>query len=177
MGDSLESLLLSKYSPNQSSLHSRYYIYKLIKSSIYRALERKLIKVTVYGSLPLRTFLPEGDIDITVITSPEDLPNLPFFLQKIKSQLSLDFEVSNLQEIAAEVPLLKFTVFSTSVDISMNQIGGVRTLIFFEEVCRLFPKHLLKKSFIICKAWGIYFSRILGSANGGDLNDCKKYGR
>ena len=151
MVDSLEANLLEKYSPHQESLHNRYSIYKLLKACIYRALEKKLIKVTIYGSLPLRTFLIEGDIDITVITTPEET-NFQYLLQKIKYQLLKEFEISNIQEIFAEVPLIKFKVFNLSIDISINQIGGVRTLIFLEEICRLFPKHLMKKSIILCKA-------------------------
>lgn len=164
MGD--ESQLLSQYSPHQESLHSRYFIYKLLKSSIYRALEKKLIKVTVYGSLPLRTFLQEGDIDITVITTPEEYLCCELILNKIKTQLLQEFEIRNIHEIQAEVPILKVQVFNINVDISINQIGGVRSLIFLEEISRLFPKHLLKKSILIIKAWGTYFSRILGSQVG-----------
>jgi hypothetical protein len=166
MGDRLERVLLRKYCPHQETLHNRYYLYKLLKGSIYRALEKKLIKVTVYGSLPLRTFLPEGDIDITVITSPEDSCNPYLILSKIKFQFLQEFEIKSVQEISAEVPLLKFKVFEINVDVSINQIGGVRTLIFLEEICRLFPKHLMKKSIILSKAWGTYYSRIMGAING-----------
>lgn len=166
MGDSFEAELLNRHSPHQETLHNRYSIYKLIKASIYRALEKKLIKVTVYGSLPLRTFLNDGDIDITVITTPEDSLFSKFLLQKIKVQLLEDFEISDVQEISADVPLLKFKVFGISIDISINQIGGVRTLIFLEEICRLFPKHLMKKSIILCKIWGTHYSRVIGSMHG-----------
>ena len=166
MGDTFESSLLTKYSPHQETLHNRYYIYKLIKAAIYRALEKRLIKVTVYGSLPLRTFLTEGDIDITVITTPEDFDIPAYFLQKIKLQLIKELPITNTQEICAEVAILKFKVFDLSIDISINQIGGVRTLIFLEEICRLYPKHLLKKSIILCKAWGTHYSRVLGSMHG-----------
>lgn len=164
MGD--DEIVLLKFSPNKESLHHRYTVYKLLKSSIYRALEKKLIKVTVYGSLPLRTFLEEGDIDITVITTPEDseYPNL--ILDKIKSQLLKDFEISKLEYVQSEVPLLKIQVFSINIDISINQIGGVRSLIFLEEISRLYPKHLLKKSIVVCKAWCTYYGRILGSQMG-----------
>lgn len=166
MGDSIETILLEKYSPHQESLHNRYYIYKLLKAAIYRALEKKLIKVTVYGSLPLRTFLNEGDIDITVITTPEDSQCPYLYLSKIKHQISQDFQVSTVQEVYSDVPILKLQLLNVSVDISINQIGGVRSLIFLEEISRLFPKHLMKKSFILCKAWAVYYSRILGSMNG-----------
>ena len=151
MGDRLERLLIEKYSPHKAALHNRYYIYKLLKSSIYRALEKKLVKVTVYGSLPLRTFLSEGDIDITVITTPEDSNTALCLLSKIQVQLSSEFDISDVQEIDAEIPLLKFKIAGLHIDISINQIGGVRTLIFLEEICRLFPKHLMKKSIILCK--------------------------
>jgi predicted nucleotidyltransferase len=164
MGD--DDLVLMKFSPNKESLHQRYMVYKLLKSSIYRALEKKLIKVTVYGSLPLRTFLEEGDIDITVITTPEDAVFPEVVLEKVKGQLLKDFEISKLDLVMCEVPLLKLQVFFINIDISINQIGGVRSLIFLEDISRLYPKHLLKKSIVICKAWGTYYSRILGSQMG-----------
>ncbi|PRQ57035.1 hypothetical protein RchiOBHm_Chr1g0343851 [Rosa chinensis] len=53
------------------------------------------------------------------------------------------------------------------VDISFNQLGGLCTLCFLEQVDRLIGKHhLFKRSIILIKAWCYCESRILGAHHG-----------
>ena len=50
------------------------------------------------------------------------------------------------------------------IDISFNQVGGIATLGFLEEVSRKLGKdQIYKKSVIMLKAWATYEGRILGS--------------
>lgn len=50
------------------------------------------------------------------------------------------------------------------IDLSSNQVGGLCTLCFLEEVDRKIGKnHLFKRSLILLKSWCYYESRILGS--------------
>lgn len=95
-----------------------------------------------------------------------------------------------------QVKIIKCLVENFVVDISFNQIGGLGTLCFIEEVIRsdwsshhhyftfnLFAEisdkifvfqvdnlinqnHLLKRSIILIKSWCFYESRILGSYHG-----------
>lgn len=60
--------------------------------------------------------------------------------------------------------MIKCTVDSIPVDITLNQYGGVETLKFLEEIdCMIGKGHLFKRSLILLKAWAYYESHILGS--------------
>ena len=53
----------------------------------------------------------------------------------------------------AQVKLLKCLVDNIVVDISFNQLGGLCTLAFLEEIDRLVtPEHLFKKSIILVRS-------------------------
>ncbi|KAG9152634.1 hypothetical protein Leryth_022406 [Lithospermum erythrorhizon] len=66
--------------------------------------------------------------------------------------------------LGCQVKIVKCIVQNIVVDISINQIGGLCTLCFLEQVDRLIAKdHLFKRSIILIKAWCYYESRILGA--------------
>lgn len=53
-----------------------------------------------------------------------------------------------------QVKLLKCLVDNIVVDISFNQLGGLCTLMFLEEIDRVIaPRHLFKKSIILVRGW------------------------
>ncbi|KAF2287972.1 hypothetical protein GH714_003647 [Hevea brasiliensis] len=97
-----------------------------------------------FGSVPLKTYLPDGDIDLTA------------------------FGGMNIEEaLANDVKLVKCLVQNIVVDISFNQLGGLCTLCFLEQVdCLIGKNHLFKRSIILIKAWCYYESRILGAHHG-----------
>ncbi|KAG8095935.1 hypothetical protein GUJ93_ZPchr0013g37821 [Zizania palustris] len=65
------------------------------------------------------------------------------------------------------VKIIKCLVDNIVVDISFNQVGGLCTLCFLDEVDILIRKnHLFKRSIILIKAWCFYESRILGAHHG-----------
>uniref|UniRef100_A0A2P2M8I0 Uncharacterized protein MANES_01G247200 n=2 Tax=Rhizophora mucronata TaxID=61149 RepID=A0A2P2M8I0_RHIMU len=77
------------------------------------------------------------------------------------------FRVKEVQYIQAEVKIIKCLVENIVVDISFNQLGGLCTLCFLEEVDNLINQnHLFKRSIILIKAWCYYESRILGAHHG-----------
>ncbi|KAK9734246.1 hypothetical protein RND81_04G125900 [Saponaria officinalis] len=128
-------------------------------------------EVFPFGSVPLKTYLPDGDIDLTAFC------NFNFedtFANEVYSVLEAEdghpaakFVVKDVQYIHAEVKLVKCLVQNIVVDISFNQIGGLCTLCFLEEIDRLIGKdHLFKRSIILIKAWCYYESRILGAHHG-----------
>ncbi|KZV25782.1 hypothetical protein F511_04843 [Dorcoceras hygrometricum] len=134
---------------------------------------RRLIKAHVfpYGSVPLKTYLPDGDIDLTVLGDPsagESLPHDVFAVLRGEEQNeNSEYQIRDTQIIDAEVKLVKCIVQNVVVDISFNQIGGLSTLCFLEQVDRLVGKnHLFKRSIILIKTWCFYESRILGSTHG-----------
>uniref|UniRef100_A0A0D9X2Y3 Polymerase nucleotidyl transferase domain-containing protein n=1 Tax=Leersia perrieri TaxID=77586 RepID=A0A0D9X2Y3_9ORYZ len=128
-------------------------------------------EVFAFGSVPLKTYLPDGDIDITLLgnTSADST-----FISEVRSILELEekdydaeLELKGLQFIDAEVKLIKCVIDNIVVDISFNQTGGVSTLCFLELVDQeIGKKHLFKRSIMLIKAWCYHESRILGAHRG-----------
>ncbi|XP_050255019.1 uncharacterized protein LOC126700895 [Quercus robur] len=129
------------------------------------------LQVFPYGSVPLKTYLPDGDIDLTTLSCPsvEDawVSDVHAVLREEEHNEAARFEVKDIHCIDAEVKLVKCIVQNIVVDISFNQLGGLCTLCFLEQVDRLVGKdHLFKRSIILIKAWCYYESRILGAHHG-----------
>ncbi|KAI3829952.1 hypothetical protein L1987_04084 [Smallanthus sonchifolius] len=140
------------------------YVQKLIRFNLP-------LEVFPYGSVPLKTYLPDGDIDLTVLSTPNLDDLLPRevlrVLQEEEKYGNAEFELKDTQFIDAEVKLVKCLVQDIVIDISFNQLGGLCTLCFLEQVDRLVGKdHLFKRSIILIKAWCYYESRILGAHHG-----------
>lgn len=140
------------------------YVQKLIRCNLR-------LEVFPYGSVPLKTYLPDGDIDLTVLSTPnldETLPREVLrVLQEEEHNGNTEFVLKDTQFIDAEVKLVKCLVQDIVIDISFNQLGGLCTLCFLEQVDRLVGKdHLFKRSIILIKAWCYYESRILGAHHG-----------
>ncbi|GMJ08537.1 hypothetical protein like AT3G51620 [Hibiscus trionum] len=128
-------------------------------------------EVFPFGSVPLKTYLPDGDIDLTAfggLNFEEALANnVCSVLERGDHNIAAEFVVKDVQLIRAEVKLVKCLVQNIVVDISFNQLGGLCTLCFLEQVDRLIGKdHLFKRSIILIKAWCYYESRILGAHHG-----------
>ncbi|KAL4310472.1 hypothetical protein GQ457_01G035670 [Hibiscus cannabinus] len=128
-------------------------------------------EVFPFGSVPLKTYLPDGDIDLTAfggLNFEEALANdVCSVLEREDHNTAAEFVVKDVQLIRAEVKLVKCLVQNIVVDISFNQLGGLSTLCFLEQVDRLIGKdHLFKRSIILIKAWCYYESRILGAHHG-----------
>ncbi|OAY46386.1 uncharacterized protein LOC110619339 isoform X3 [Manihot esculenta] len=138
------------------------YIQRLIKG--YYATE-----VFSFGSVPLKTYLPDGDIDLTALVQQnmeEDLAREVCNILKYKEQ-DPNSEIKDVQYIQAQVKIVKCCVKDISVDISFNQLAGLCALCFLEQVDQLIGRdHLLKQSIILIKAWCFYESRILGAHHG-----------
>ncbi|XP_051186110.1 uncharacterized protein [Lolium perenne] len=140
------------------------YIQRLVRCSVG-------CEVFPFGSVPLKTYLPDGDIDLAAFgsaCSDESLANeVRAVLESEERRKDAEFEVKDVQYINAEVKLVKCFVQNIVVDISFHQIGGLRTLCFLEQVDQRFEKnHLFKRSIMLIKAWCYYESRILGAHHG-----------
>ncbi|KAL2339462.1 hypothetical protein Fmac_007402 [Flemingia macrophylla] len=110
------------------------------------------------GSFPLKTYLPDGDVDLTA-------------LSRVDAEVDLAETVYNLlqseEDSEYQVRLVKCTVKGIAVDISFNQMAGLYTLRFLEQVDQLVGKnYLFKRSIILIKAWCYYESRLLGGHHG-----------
>ncbi|PSS24216.1 Poly(A) RNA polymerase [Actinidia chinensis var. chinensis] len=129
-------------------------------------------QVFTFGSVPLKTYLPDGDIDLTAFSNNQNLKDtwanhVRDMLESEEKNENAEFHVKEVQYIHAEVKIIKCLVENIVVDISFNQLGGLCTLCFLEEVDDLINQnHLLKRSIILIKAWCYYESRILGAHHG-----------
>ncbi|KAM7467713.1 hypothetical protein LguiB_015275 [Lonicera macranthoides] len=129
-------------------------------------------QVFTFGSVPLKTYLPDGDIDLTAFSKNQNLKDtwadeVRDMLEHEEKSEHAEFRVKEVQYIQAEVKLIKCLVENIVVDISFNQLGGLCTLCFLEEVDSLISQnHLFKRSIILIKAWCYYESRILGAHHG-----------
>lgn len=155
--------IISKFQPTIVAEQKRdaviNYLQRLLKDNLD-------CEVFAYGSVPLKTYLPDGDIDLSAIgASTHDLINeIALLLEREGKNNSAEFVVKDVQLIGAEVKLVKCMVQNLVVDISVNQIGGLCTLCFLEQVDRVIKKdHLFKRSIILIKAWCYFESRTLGA--------------
>ncbi|XP_050153222.1 uncharacterized protein LOC126627738 isoform X5 [Malus sylvestris] len=128
------------------------------------------LQVFSFGSVPLKTYLPDGDIDLTALCLPNLVDMLALkicaILEDHQPQDS-KFQIKDVCYVRAQVKVVKCIVNNMAIDISFNQTAGLSTLCFLEQVDRLFRKdHLFKKSIILIKAWCYYESRILGAHYG-----------
>ncbi|KAL2536406.1 nucleotidyltransferase [Forsythia ovata] len=129
-------------------------------------------QVCTFGSVPLKTYLPDGDIDLTAFSHDQNLKDT--WASQVRDMLEneekndiAEFHVKEVQYIQAEVKIIKCLVENIVVDISFNQVGGFCTLCFLDEVDNLINQnHLFKRSIILIKAWCYYESRILGAHHG-----------
>ncbi|KAI4305066.1 hypothetical protein L6164_028455 [Bauhinia variegata] len=160
--------ILSRIQPTLSADQRRRevvdYVQRLIKNCIGW-------EVFPYGSVPLKTYLPDGDIDLTALCyqNIEDVvvSDVHAVLRGEENRETSEYEVKDVRFIDAEVKLVKCIVQNIVVDISFNQLGGLCTLCFLERVdCLVGKNHLFKRSIILIKAWCYYESRILGAHHG-----------
>ncbi|KAB2056445.1 hypothetical protein ES319_A11G103300v1 [Gossypium barbadense] len=129
-------------------------------------------QVFTFGSVPLKTYLPDGDIDLMAFSKNQNLKDMwahqvRDMLENEEKNENAEFRVKEVQYIQAEVKIIKCLVENIVVDISFNQLGGLCSLCFLEEVDILINQNqLFKRSIILIKAWCYYESRILGAHHG-----------
>ncbi|XP_024032777.1 uncharacterized protein LOC112095308 [Morus notabilis] len=97
--------------------------------------------------------------------SSETIKRLQFCLMQ---GIHFPAEALSFKELPCKrVKIVKCTVKNIPVDISFNQMAGLCTLCFMEQVDELIGKdHLFKRSILLIKAWCYYESRILGAHHG-----------
>ncbi|PHJ15647.1 nucleotidyltransferase family related, partial [Cystoisospora suis] len=138
------------------------------------------IAVYRYGSFPLRTFLPDGDLDVGVISfnrytgilegEEESDALLGLLLERFQRddvKNHAHFPLRQASLVDAEVRILKCTVGGIAVDVSVNKVGGCCSLVFLELADRrIGGNHLFKRSVLLIKSWFAYESHLLGSRSG-----------
>ncbi|KAI4328896.1 hypothetical protein L6164_021216 [Bauhinia variegata] len=161
--------LISFIQPNTPSEDRRNAVADYVQRLIMKCFP---CEVFTFGSVPLKTYLPDGDIDLTAFSKNQNLKDtwaeqVCGILSSEEKNENAEFRVKEVQYIQAEVKIIKCLVENIVVDISFNQLGGLCTLCFLEQVDYLIKQnHLFKRSIILIKAWCYYESRILGAHHG-----------
>ncbi|CAL1379560.1 unnamed protein product [Linum trigynum] len=161
--------LIQCIKPNEASENQRNAVASYVQRLIMKCFP---CQVFTFGSVPLKTYLPDGDIDLTAFSKNQDLKDtwahqVRDMLENEEKNENAEFQVKEVQYIQAEVKIIKCLVENIVVDISFNQLGGLCTLCFLEEVDHMIKgDHLFKRSIILIKAWCYYESRILGAHHG-----------
>ncbi|KAK9074290.1 hypothetical protein SSX86_006887 [Deinandra increscens subsp. villosa] len=161
--------LIACIQPNQPSEERRNAVADYVQRLIMKCFP---CQVFTFGSVPLKTYLPDGDIDLSAFSNNPVLKDswasdVRDMLEAEEKNENAEFHVKEVQYIQAEVKIIKCLVENIVVDISFNQLGGLCTLCFLEEVDNLINQnHLFKRSIILIKAWCYYESRILGAHHG-----------
>ncbi|XP_048591641.1 uncharacterized protein LOC106353282 isoform X1 [Brassica napus] len=163
--------LISHIQPNPPSEDRRNAVARYVRRLIMECFPLQ-VEIFTFGSVPLKTYLPDGDIDLTAFSTNQNLKDswanlVRDMLEKEEKNENAEFHVKEVQYIQAEVKLIKCLVENIVVDISFNQIGGLCTLCFLDQVDQFINQnHLFKRSIILIKAWCYYESRILGAHHG-----------
>eukprot|EP00798_Chlamydomonas_sp_ICE-L_P021661 gene21661-28678_t len=164
--------LVHRLQPATHSENRRTSVSNFVSDVISKCFAPVQVKAFMFGSVPLRTYLPDGDIDLSIFTTDSSFKDtwamrLQSRLEEEQRNYNSSFRIGDIHVINAEVKLLKCLVDNIVVDISFNQLGGLCTLAFLEEIDRLVqPDHLFKRSIILVKAWCYYESRLLGAHHG-----------
>ncbi|KDD73835.1 hypothetical protein H632_c1799p1, partial [Helicosporidium sp. ATCC 50920] len=135
------------------------------------------VEAWVFGSVPLKAYLPDGDIDLSIFPGPgcEDsaLPSIwaPKLLARLQREQSRPsgavLRLQGTHIVQAELRLLKCVVDDVVVDISFGALGGLCTAAFLESMDRSIGRdHLFKRSILLIKAWCFYEGRLLGAHHG-----------
>ncbi|CAL0319492.1 unnamed protein product [Lupinus luteus] len=160
------ALLLNQFLPQQHLEEERNSVVSYLKRLIMKSVP---CQVFIFGSVPLKTYLPDGDIDLTAFSDNQEFKDslahaVRGVLESEQKNVNAAFRIKEVQYIDAEVTILKCLVDKFVVDISFNQTSGLCTLCFLEEVDNLIAHyHLFKRSITLIKAWCFHESRILGA--------------
>ncbi len=127
-----------------------------------------------FGSVPLKVYLPNGDVDISIFTADNEAT----VVQDVANLLAANSAINLLSMVDQDrvaVRVMKYVINRIPVDFSVNQVfyqsipltqqfGGACSLALFDRFDRRFGNdHCFKRAFLLFKAWCYYESRILGA--------------
>jgi hypothetical protein len=143
--------ILNIIGPNQERENERNNNLSIIQGIILNILTKKLpdyiTHILPYGSFPIKTYLKDADIDITiffeskldhkvVIDIPISLIDKTILLIKEeleKHNKDSPFElISDIKPIMAGIRLLKCKIGSINIDISINNFSGLQKILFID---------------------------------------------
>ena len=192
--DTVVDELIATVGPSAKSLDRRLLQSRFVKDNIKAALSHSGFGVVVaeFGSVPLRTFLADADVDMAVIARDGRgslLPEGP--CEDLLDDIHAHFNslmvggsaqcvpdgspviVSSVSLVPSRIRVLKISLSlpgnpsSLLFDITVNKLAGTQKLPlieFFDSLVGRF--HLFKRSLILIKAWCSNESRLLGGSKG-----------
>ncbi len=124
-------------------------VQKIISKILTNRLPDYITYVLPYGSFPIKTYLKDADIDITIFLQSKSEKNviIDFPINLIDKAILLikdelervnkesSFELfSDIKVIMAGIRLLKFKIGSISIDISINNFSGLFKILFINYI-------------------------------------------
>ena len=157
--------ILKRVGPNEENENERNSKFEFIKDIIANSITAKypdyIPYVFTYGSFPIKTYLKEADIDITIILEDKNTHQilLDFSQNNINNTILLlikdSFEnynkenkqniFSDMNIIYGDIILLKCQISSMALDISINNFYGLFKILFmnyiFNQINSRFPRN------------------------------------
>ena len=157
--------ILRRVGPNEENENERnskfVFVKNIITSSITAKYPDYIPYIFTYGSFPIKTYLKEADIDITIILEDKNTHQilLDFSQNNINNTILLlikdSFEnynkenkqniFSDINIIYADIILLKCQINSMSFDISVNNVYGLFKILYmnyiFNQINNRFPRN------------------------------------
>ena len=186
--------ILNLVGPNEERENDRNKKYSLVKKIIEDSLKvhypNYIPYIFPYGSFPIKTYLKESDIDITMIfenkTNHQILINLTNdIINNIIFIIKDSFENYNNQNnqniftdiniINADIKLIKCQIQSIPLDISLNNFYGLFKMIFMNNIYKQIEIKfnnnqntdnkltIFKKTILLIKAWCTEEGNLMGS--------------
>lgn len=140
----------------------------IVKSIITKIFQNKLPDYTTYiltyGSFPMKAYLKNADIDITIFFGPKiekkvlielplDLINKAIHLIKEEFERynkEISFELfSDIKIIMADIRLLKCKIGSISLDISVNNFSGLYKIVLIDYIENQFKSQFNKNNLFL----------------------------
>ena len=187
--------ILKLIGPNEQRENDRKIKFNLVKIILENSIKNHYIDyiphIFPYGSYPLKTYLKESDIDITIIFEnkinhqiliniSDDLINNIIYIIKnsfenYNNQMNQTY-FTDINIINADIKLIKCQIQSVPLDISINNVFGLFKMIFMNNIFNQIEKKyndnnnsinskliIFKRTILLIKAWCTYEGNLMGS--------------
>lgn len=158
-------LLIKSFEPQLIANTRRDEITAFVTDTITQRLAGAI--VVGCGSSSLKSYLPESDLDLVLITSKsstdssDDIDYLREVFDSFCEEVSqkdrglskyTDMCIRNIEFVNARTKVAHCLVNNVGVDLTINQTGAIASIIFLDEADSIIGKnHLLKRSILLVK--------------------------
>ena len=145
--------ILNKLGPNSETENIRSEVLEKITTIINDILQKDMVDYIIYvipyGSYPVKTYLNDADIDITICFKSKksnkmilDIPikTIDATMSKLKEEMenkNKDLEkdlITDIKIIMADIRLLKCNIDNINIDITINNFAGLYKIIFINSI-------------------------------------------